>query len=53
MNRNMNFFHKFLNLLYEALRENIQFRNQQTISPGTDVLKIDQPSTNNSVIAIT
>lgn len=49
----MNFFHKFLNLLYEALRENIQFRNQQTISPGTDVLKIDQPSTINSVIAVT
>lgn len=53
MNRNMNFFHKFLNLLYKALRENIQFRNQQTISPGTDVLKIDKPSTINSVIAIT
>lgn len=54
LNRNMNFFHKFLNLLYKALRENIQFRiYQQTISPGADVLKIDQPSTNNSMIAIT
>lgn len=49
----MNFFHKFLNVLYEALRENIQFRNQQTVSPGTDVLKIDIPSTINSVIAVT
>lgn len=54
LNRNMNFFHKFLNLLYKALRENIQFRiYQQTISPGADVLKIDKPSTNNSMIAIT
>lgn len=53
LNRNMKFFHKFLNLLYKALRENIQFRNQQTISPGADVLKIDKPSTNNSMIAIT
>lgn len=41
-------------MLYKALRENIQFRiYQQTISPGADVLKIDQPSTNNSMIAIT
>lgn len=53
LNRSMKFFHKFLNLLYKALRENIQFRNQQTISPGADVLKIDKPSTNNSMIAIT
>lgn len=54
LNRNMNFFHKLLNLLYKALRENIQFRiYQQTISPGADVLKIDKPSTNNSMIAIT
>lgn len=54
LNRNMNFFHKFLNLLYKALRENIQFRiYQQTISPGADVLKIDKPSTNNSMITIT
>lgn len=51
LNRNMNFFHKFLNLLYKAL---FQFRiYQQTISPGADVLKIDKPSTNNSMIAIT
>lgn len=54
LNRNMNFFHKFLNLLYKALRENIQFRiYQQTISPGADVLKIDKPSTYKSMITIT